>query len=113
MKIRRGDIFYADLGIYEDKGSEQQGKRPVVIIQNDNGNVFSPTVIVAPITSSNKNKLLPVHVRLSNYNLLRNSIILLEQIRTLDKRKLKERKGHLDYFELMELNKALKISVGL
>ena len=112
--IKRGDIFNADLGYDENAGSEQQGERPVVIIQNDIGNVFSPTVIVAAITSKFYKKKLPVHVEAENNNYLeRNSVIMLEQIRTIDKRKLKEKMGYLDYLELEELNEALKVSVGL
>lgn len=113
MIVRRGDIFNADLGISKDVGSEQQGERPVVVIQNDIGNAFSPTVIVASVTSKIYKRQLPVHVDTENSNLERNSVILLEQIRTLDKRRLKEKIGQLDYFELENLNKALKVSVGL
>jgi len=111
--IKRGDIFKADLGYDKNNGSEQQGERPVVIIQNDIGNIFSPTVIVAAITSKLNKKKLPVHVESENNYLERNSVILLEQIRTIDKRKLKEKMGYLDYLELEELNEALKVSVGL
>ncbi|WP_294168220.1 type II toxin-antitoxin system PemK/MazF family toxin [uncultured Clostridium sp.] len=112
-RIRRGDIFMADLGNDGNMGNEQKGTRPVVIIQNDKGNNYSPTVIVAAITSKIKKINLPIHVEISNIDLERNSVVLLEQIRTLDKRKLKEKKGHLDYTELMKLNEALKISIGL
>ncbi|MFC4782781.1 type II toxin-antitoxin system PemK/MazF family toxin [Eubacterium multiforme] len=108
--MKRGDIFYADLG--NQDGSEQGGIRPVVIIQNDVGNRYSPTVIVASITSQKKN-LLPVHVNLYNYDLDKESTILLEQIRTLDKRKIKERIGSLDVDTLKKLNIALGTSVGL
>ena len=112
-EVKRGDIFIADLGVREDAGSEQQGERPVVIIQNDIGNIFSPTVIVAAITSKDKKKL-PVHVEAEcNYYLEKSSIVMLEQIRTLDKRKLKERIGRLGYWEMKNLNEALKVSVGL
>lgn len=112
-EVKRGDIFLADLGIHEDAGSEQQGERPVVIIQNNIGNFFSPTVIVAAVTSKGKKKL-PVHVEAEcNYYLERSSIIMLEQIRTLDKRKLKDKIGRLDYWEMKNLNKALKVSIGL
>lgn len=114
--IKRGDIFDADLGISDNAGSEQQGKRPVVVIQNDVGNTYSPTVIVASITSQidkSKKKSLPVHVELVNKFLEKNSIILLEQIRTLDKRKLKQKRGHLEQLELKELDRALKVSIGL
>lgn len=108
--IKRGDIYYADLGFDKNAGSEQQGERPVVIIQNDIGNKYSPTVIVASVTSQTNKAKLPVHV---DCHLERNSVILLEQIRTLDKRKLKERIGRLDYLEMKSLNEALKLSVGL
>ena len=94
-------------------GSEQQGERPVVIIQNDIGNLYSSTVIVAAITAKINKRELPVHVELSKRQLKKNSTILLEQIRTLDKKKLKEKVGNLNSFELKNLNKALKISVGL
>lgn len=112
-EVKRGDIFIADLGVREDAGSEQQGERPVVIIQNDIGNFFSPTVIVAPVTSKSKKKL-PVHVEAEcNYYLEKSSIVMLEQIRTIDKRKLKDRIGRLGYWEMKDLNEALKVSVGL
>lgn len=113
MIVKRGDIFNADLGISKDAGSEQQGERPVVIIQNDIGNAFSPTVIVASMTSQINKAKLPVHVDMNNHYLAKDSVILLEQIRTLDKRKLKEKIGQLYYMELESLNRALKISVGL
>ena len=112
--IHRGDIFIADLGTSKNSGSEQQGERPVVIIQNDKGNFFSPTVIVASMTSSINKKKLPVHVEMeNNYYLEKNSIILIEQLRTIDKRKLKNKIGKLGYWEMKSLNEALKISVGL
>lgn len=116
MVVKRGDIFDADLGVSDNAGSEQQGKRPVVIIQNDIGNTYSPTVIVAAVTSKiskEKKKSLPVHVELVNGFLEKKSIVLLEQIRTLDKSKLRFKIGQLDYLELEELNRALKVSVGL
>lgn len=112
MLIKRGDIFKADLGNSEEAGSEQQGERPVVIIQNNIGNTYSPTVIVAAISASfnKKSKELPVHVEIA---LERDSVILLEQIRTLDKRKLKEKIGKLDYLKLKNVDDAFRISVGL
>jgi len=113
MEMHRGDIFIADLGLNKANGSEQQGERPVVIIQNDIGNLYSSTVIVAAITAKINKRELPVHVELSKRQLKKNSTILLEQIRTLDKKKLKEKVGNLNSFELENLNKALKISVGL
>ncbi|MFR4996663.1 type II toxin-antitoxin system PemK/MazF family toxin [Clostridium tertium] len=112
--IKRGDIFKADLGYDKNAGSEQQGERPVVIIQNDIGNKYSPTVIVASVTSQINKAKLPVHVETkNNFYLDKNSIILLEQIRTLDKRKLKGWIGRLDYLEMKNLDEALKVSVGL
>lgn len=111
--IRRGDIYYADLSPVV--GSEQGGIRPVLIIQNDVGNKHSPTVIAAAITSKiNKNRL-PTHIEVDaqSYGLARDSIILLEQIRTLDKRRLKERMGHLDRGAMEKVDRAISISFGL
>ncbi|MBO5247787.1 MAG: type II toxin-antitoxin system PemK/MazF family toxin [Clostridia bacterium] len=111
--IRRGDIYYADLSPVV--GSEQGGIRPVLIVQNDVGNKHSPTVIAAAITSRiNKNRL-PTHIEVDarNYGLARDSIILLEQIRTLDKRRLKERMGHLDRQAMDRVDRAISISFGL
>ena len=110
--LKRGDIFYADLG--EVVGSEQAGLRPVVIIQNNMGNKYSKTVIVLPITSKVK-KDLPTHVKISgnNYGLEKDSVILVEQIRTLDKTRLKERIGRIDKNVLDEIKQALIISCGL
>ena len=111
--IRRGDIYYADLSPVV--GSEQGGIRPVLIIQNDVGNKHSPTVIAAAITSKiNKNRL-PTHIEVDaqSYGLARDSIILLEQIRTLDKRRLKERMGHLDRGAMERVDRAISISFGL
>ena len=106
----RGDIFYADLP-YQN-GSEQSGIRPVVIIQNNLGNKYGRTLIVAPITSQYK-KDLPVHSEIYNNNLERHSTILLEQVTTIDKNKIKEFVGHLTRNELKKLNIALARSVGL
>ncbi|WP_338631621.1 type II toxin-antitoxin system PemK/MazF family toxin [Clostridium baratii] len=110
---RRGDIFYADLG--KNDGSEQSGVRPVVIIQNDKGNRYSPTSIVAAITSQINKARLPTHVYISSekYGLNRDSVILLEQVRTLDKSKLKEKIGTLDFKTIEKLNFALGTSIGL
>ncbi len=113
LPIRRGDIYYADLSPVV--GSEQGGIRPVLIVQNDVGNKHSPTVIAAAITSKiNKNRL-PTHIEVDaqNYGLARDSIILLEQIRTLDKRRLKERMGHLDRDAMDKVDRAISISFGL
>jgi len=112
-KIKRGDIFYADLmfGI----GSEQNGYRPVLIIQNDTGNKHSPTVIAAAITSRTGGKAeLPTHCHVTKQQGLdRDSLVLLEQVRTIDKARLKEYIGSLDGEAMSEINKALAISVGL
>ncbi|EHK2347355.1 type II toxin-antitoxin system PemK/MazF family toxin [Clostridium perfringens] len=106
----RGDIFYADLP--DKKGSEQNGLRPVVIIQNNLGNKYGRTLIVAPITSRDK-KDLPVHSEIYNNSLEKDSTILLEQVTTIDKNKVKEFVGHLTRNELKKLNIALARSVGL
>ncbi len=111
--IRRGDIYYADLSPVV--GSEQGGVRLVLIFQNEVGNKHSPTVIPTAITSRiNKNRL-PTHIEVDarNYGLARDSIILLEQIRTLDKRRLKERMGHLDRDAMDRVDRAISISFGL
>ncbi len=111
--IRRGDIFYADLSPVI--GSEQGGLRPVLIVQNDVGNRYSPTVIAAAITSRHTKTKLPTHIDISakGVGLARDSVILLEQIRTLDKKRLKERMGHLDDITMNEVNNALSVSFGL
>ncbi len=113
MIIRRGDIFYADLSPVV--GSEQGGLRPVLIIQNDVGNKYSPTVIAAAITSRMGKTRLPTHIDIyaEKAGLAKDSVILLEQIRTLDKRRLKEKMGHLDEVMMNEVNSAIAISFGL
>ncbi len=113
MNVHRGDIFYADLSPVV--GSEQGGIRPVLIVQNDVGNRFSPTVIAAAITSQKDKARLPTHIQLhsTDSGLQRDSIVLLEQIRTLDKRRLKERMGRLDDDSMVRVNQALQISFGL
>lgn len=113
MTIRRGDVYYADLRPVV--GSEQGGIRPVLIIQNDVGNRHSPTVIVAAITSQINKSKLPTHVELSarHYEMVKDSVILLEQLRTIDKRRLKERVCHLDGEILTKVDKALEISLEL
>jgi len=114
MTIKRGDMFYADLSPVV--GSEQGGIRPVVIIQNDLGNKYSPTVIAAAITSqTNKNKL-PTHIEIgaNDEGLKSDSVILTEQIRTIDKSRLKEKIGHIDDASVMnQINSALGVSFGL
>ena len=113
MTVRRGDIFYADLSPVV--GSEQGGIRPVLIIQNDVGNKFSPTVIAAAITSRRFKANLPTHIRVgvTQSGLMRDSIILLEQVRTLDKQRLKEKMGNLDASEMARVDKALSVSLGI
>ena len=113
MVIRRGDIFYADLRPVV--GSEQGGVRPVLIIQNDVGNRHSPTVICAAITSRMNKAKLPTHIELSadGCGLAKDSVVLLEQIRTIDKKRLKERMGELDNGSMNKVNNALSISFGL
>ena len=113
MIIKRGDIFYADLSPVI--GSEQGGIRPVLIVQNDIGNKYSPTVIAAAITSQINKAKLPTHIEISaqEYGLAKDSVILLEQIRTIDKKRLKEKIGHLDDGLMKKVNEALSISFGL
>ena len=111
--IRRGDIFYADLSPVV--GSEQGGVRPVLIIQNDIGNKYSPTVICAAVTSKMNKAKLPTHIELEaqRYNLMKNSVVLLEQIRTIDKKRLREKISHI-YTELMvKVNEAIKVSLSV
>ena len=111
--VKRGDIFYADLSPVV--GSEQGGMRPVLIVQNDTGNRHSPTVIAAAITSQMGKARLPTHIELSaqNYGLSRDSVILLEQIRTIDKSRLRERMGKLDNDTMTKVDNAIAVSFGL
>ena len=113
MVIRRGDIFYADLRPVI--GSEQGGVRPVLIIQNDVGNRHSPTVICAAITSQMNKAKLPTHVELDSrkYDLVKDSVVLLEQLRTIDKKRLKDKVCHLDSQILVKIYKALEVSLEL
>lgn len=113
MVVKRGDIFYADLSPVI--GSEQGGIRPVLIVQNDTGNKYSPTVIVAAITSQINKAKLPTHIEISaqDYGLAKDSVILLEQIRTIDRKRLREKIGHLDDELMQKVNDALSISFGL
>ncbi len=113
VNVRRGDIYYADLSPVV--GSEQGGVRPVLIVQNDVGNRFSPTVIAAAITSQKDKARLPTHIQLNaaGSGLAKDSIVLLEQIRTIDKRRLKEHMGRLDDQSMRRINQALEISFGL
>lgn len=113
MLIKRGDMYYADLSPVI--GSEQGGIRPVLIVQNDIGNKYSPTVIAAAITSQIYKAKLPTHIEIGaqEYGLARDSVILLEQIRTIDKKRLREKIGHLDDELMDKVNEALGISFGL
>lgn len=113
MIIRRGDIYYADLRPVI--GSEQGGVRPVLVIQNDIGNKHSPTVICAAITSKMNKAKLPTHVELNTRRcaMVRDSVILLEQLRTIDKQRLKEKICHIDGVLLQEVDRALKVSLEL
>jgi mRNA interferase MazF len=113
MVVKRGDIFYANLSPVV--GSEQGGHRPVLVLQNDVGNKYSPTVIVAAITSQISKAKLPTHVELpaKQYNLEKDSVVLLEQLRTVDKRRLKEKITHLSEDIMTKVDEALRISLGL
>ena len=114
MIVKRGDMFYADLSPVV--GSEQGGIRPVLIIQNDLGNKYSPTVIAAAITSQTNKTKLPTHIELDEKTsgLKSNSVVLTEQIRTIDKSRLKEKIGHIDDERIMgQINSAIGISFGL
>ena len=111
--VRRGEIYYADLSPVV--GSEQGGMRPVLIVQNDVGNRYSPTVIAAAITSQQNKAKLPTHIEISarSVGLTKNSVVLLEQIRTLDKRRLKEKMGALDTQMMRQVDDAIAVSFGL
>ena len=113
MIVKRGDIYYADLSPVV--GSEQGGVRPVLIIQNDVGNKYSPTVIATAITSQINKAKMPTHIELdaNEYGLSKDSVVLAEQIRTIDKKRLKEKIGHLDDNLMDKVNEALEISFGL
>ena len=110
--IKRGELYYADLSPVV--GSEQGGVRPILIVQNDTGNKFSPTVIAAAVTSKIGKAKLPTHIELNadQFGLTKDSVILLEQIRTLDKKRLKERIGELSPITMKKVNVALLISLG-
>ncbi len=113
MTVKRGDIFYADLSPVV--GSEQGGVRPVVIVQNDVGNRHSPTVIAAAITSRTEKTKLPTHIDVTadRFGLAKDSVILLEQVRTIDKKRLKEKMGHLEDETMEKVNSAISVSFGL
>lgn len=110
--IKRGELYYADLSPVV--GSEQGGVRPVLVVQNDIGNKYSPTVIAAAVTSQMGKAKLPTHIELSagDYGLMKDSVVLLEQIRTIDKRRLRERIGILPLDMMKRVNDALMISLG-
>ena len=112
MNIKRGELYYADLSPVV--GSEQGGVRPVLVVQNDVGNKYSPTVIAAAVTSKINKAKLPTHIELPSnlYGLQKDSVILLEQIRTLDKRRLKERIGELNETTMSRVDNAILISLG-
>ena len=113
MTVKRGDIYYADLSPVV--GSEQGGVRPVLVVQNDIGNKYSPTVIVAAVTSQINKAKMPTHIELSanEYGLSKDSVVLMEQIRTIDKKRLKEKIGHMDEELQYSIDEALRISFGL
>lgn len=113
MTVKRGEIYYADLSPVV--GSEQGGVRPVLIVQNDIGNRYSPTVIAAAITSQKEKANLPTHIKVTaeGCGLSKDSIVLLEQIRTIDKQRLKERMGSLDEMSMDMIDKAISVSFGL
>lgn len=111
--VKRGDVYYADLSPVI--GSEQGGVRPVLIVQNDIGNRYSPTVVVSAITSQINKAKLPTHIEISSedFSLPKDSVVLLEQIRTIDKKRLKEKIGRFDKNLMGEVDDCLKISLGL
>ena len=110
--IKRGELYYADLSPVV--GSEQGGVRPILIVQNDTGNKYSPTIIAAAVTSKMTKAKLPTHIEITanEFGLVKDSVILLEQIRTLDKKRLKERIGELSPMKMQKVNTALLISLG-
>ena len=110
--LKRGEIYYADLSPVV--GSEQGGIRPVLVVQNDIGNKYSPTVIVVAITSQLDKAKLPTHIELGkNFGLNKDSVALMEQIRTIDKRRLQEKIGEIDEYKMNQINNAIQISLGL
>ena len=113
MMIKKGDLYFADLSPVV--GSEQGGIRPVLVVQNDVGNKYSPTIIVAAVTSQMNKAKLPTHVEIdaANNGLSKNSVVLMDQLRTIDKRRLKERIGTLDSELIPDVNHALGVSLGI
>ena len=112
MNVKRGELYYADLSPVV--GSEQGGIRPVLVVQNDVGNKYSPTIIAAAVTSKINKAKLPTHIELpSAYGLVKDSVILLEQIRTIDKKRLREHMGRLDEEHMNQVDEAIAVSFGL
>ena len=113
MTVKRGDIYYADLSPVV--GSEQGGVRPVLIVQNDVGNKYSPTVIAAAITGQHQKAKLPTHIEIngSKSGLAKDSVVLLEQIRTIDKKRLREKMGEVEFNSMNQVDEALSISFGI
>ena len=113
LSVKRGDIYYADLSPVV--GSEQGGIRPVLVLQNDIGNKYSPTVIVAAITSQINKSKLPTHlaIKADQFGIARDSVILLEQLRTIDKKRLREKVCHIDSENMKKIDYTLKVSLGL
>lgn len=113
MNVKRGDVYYADLSPVI--GSEQGGVRPVLVLQNNVGNKYSPTIIISAITSQINKSKLPTHIEINatDFGLSKDSVVLLEQIRTIDKKRLREKIGHLDDELMYQVNEALQISFGM
>ena len=113
MNVKRGDVYYADLSPVV--GSEQGGVRPVLVLQNNVGNKYSPTIIISAITSQINKSKLPTHIEINatEFGLSKDSVVLLEQIRTIDKKRLREKIGHLDDELMNQVNEALQISFGM
>ena len=111
--VKRGDIFYADLSPVV--GAEQGGVRPVLVVQNDIGNKYSPTIIIAAITSQINKAKLPTHIEIKamEYGLTKDSVVLLEQIRTIDKKRLREKIGHFDLDMMEKVDFAIQVSLGI
>lgn len=113
MNVKRGDVYYADLSPVI--GSEQGGIRPVLVLQNNVGNKYSPTIIISAITSQINKSKLPTHIEINatDFGLSKDSVVLLEQIRTIDKKRLREKIGHLNEDVMQQVNEALQISFGM
>ncbi|MPW25389.1 PemK family transcriptional regulator [Alkalibaculum sp. M08DMB] len=113
MNVKRGDVYYADLSPVV--GSEQGGIRPVLVLQNNVGNKYSPTIIISAITSQINKSKLPTHIEINatDFGLSKDSVVLLEQIRTIDKKRLREKIGHLNEDVMNQVNEALQISFGM